>query len=52
MTEKEVGELYIRLASQYESSIDALIAKRLIDTGLATAQYSHFYALAYGVGSR
>ena len=52
MTEKEVGELYIRLAFQYELSIDALLAKGTIDTDLATAQYSHFYTLVYGVGSR
>lgn len=51
MIEEEVGELYIHLASQYESSINALIAKGLIDTDFAIAQYSHFYALTYGVGS-
>ena len=27
MTEKEVGELYTRLAFQYESSIDSLLEK-------------------------
>ena len=37
MTEKEISELYTRLAFQYESAIDILLAKRLIDTELATA---------------
>lgn len=27
MTEKEISELYIRLAFQYESAIDTLLAK-------------------------
>lgn len=43
MTEKEIGELYIRLAFQYESAIDALLAKRLKDTDLATAAKEKFY---------
>ena len=34
MTEKEVGELYTRLAFQYESSIDSLLARRIIDMNL------------------
>jgi len=37
MTEKEISELYVRLAFQYESAIDALFSKGLIDTELATA---------------
>ena len=32
MTEKEVGELYTRLAFQYESSIDSLLARQIIDS--------------------
>lgn len=36
MTEEEISKLYIRLAFQYESAIDALLAKGLIDTDLAT----------------
>jgi hypothetical protein len=36
MTEKEVGELYTRLAAQYEASIDSLLARQIIDTYLAT----------------
>ena len=36
MTEKEVGELYTHLAFQYESSIDSLLARQIIDTDLAT----------------
>ena len=43
MTKEEISELYTRLAFQYESSIDALLAKRLIDTDLATATKEKFY---------
>jgi len=43
MTEKEISELYIRLAFQYESAIDMLFAKRLIDTELATTTKEKFY---------
>ena len=43
MTEKEVGELYTRLAFQYESSIDSLLARRIIDTDLATTLREKFY---------
>ena len=42
MTEKELSELYIRLAFQYESAIDMLLTKRLIDTELATAAKEKF----------
>lgn len=43
MTEKEISELYTRLAFQYESAIDILLTKRLIDTELATATKEKFY---------
>lgn len=43
MTEEEIGELYIRLAFQYESSIEVLLAKGLIDTDLAAATKKKFY---------
>lgn len=43
MTEEEIRKLYIRLAFQYESSIDTLLAKGLIDTDLATATKEQFY---------
>ena len=43
MTEKEVGELYTRLAFQYESSIDSLLVRRIIDTDLATTSKEKFY---------
>lgn len=43
MTEEEIRNLYIRLAFQYESSIDALLTKGLIDTDLATAGKEKFY---------
>lgn len=43
MTKEEISELYTRLAFQYESSIDALLAKGLIDTDLTTATKEKFY---------
>lgn len=43
MTEKDISELYIRLAFQYESAIDMLLAKRLIDKELAAATKEKFY---------
>lgn len=43
MVEKEISELYTRLAFQYESAIDILLTKRLIDTELATATKEKFY---------
>ena len=43
MTEKEIGELYARLAFQYESSIDSLLARRIIDKDLAATSREKFY---------
>ena len=43
MTEKEISELYTRLAFQYESAIDTLLTKRLIDTDFAAAAKERFY---------
>lgn len=43
MTEKEINELYVRLAFQHESAIDTLLAKKLIDMELATAAKEKFY---------
>ncbi len=43
MTEEEISELYTRLAFQYESAIDTLLAKGLIDTELAIATKEKFY---------
>ena len=43
MTEKEIGELYTRWVFQYESSIDSLLARRIIDTDLATTSREKFY---------
>lgn len=43
MTEKEISELYIRLAFYYESAIEALLAKGLIDADLATTTKERFY---------
>lgn len=43
MTEEEIGELYTRLAFQYEASIDSLLARRIIDTALATTSREKFY---------
>lgn len=44
MTVKGVGELYTRLAFQYESSIDSLLARRIIDVDTATTSREKFYA--------
>ena len=43
MTEEEIGELYTRLAFQYESSIDSLLARRIIYTDLATTSREKLY---------
>ena len=43
MTEKEVGELYIRLAFQYESAIGRLLDKKIIDQGLVDRHRKSFY---------
>ena len=43
MTEEEISNLYVRLAFQYESAIDALLTKGLIDTDLAAAAKEKFY---------
>lgn len=43
MTEKEISELYIRLAFYYESAIEALLTKGLIDADLAAATKERFY---------
>ena len=43
MTEEEISELYTRLAFQYESSIDSLLARRIIDVGTATTSREKFY---------
>lgn len=42
MTE-EISNLYVRLAFQYESAIDALLTKGLIDTDLAATAKEKFY---------
>ena len=42
MTEEEISELYTRLAFQYESSIDSLLARRIIYTDLATTSREKF----------
>lgn len=43
MTEKEISELYARLAFQYESGIDVLLAKRVIDADIAAVTKENFY---------
>lgn len=52
MTEEEISELYIRLAFQYESAIDTLLAKGLIDTNFATAAKEKFYNSLNGENCR
>ena len=43
MTEEVISNLYVRLAFQYESAIDALLTKGLIDTDLATTAKEKIY---------
>ena len=43
MNENELRERYIRLAFQYESAIDALLTKGLIDMEAASAAKERFY---------
>lgn len=43
MTEEEISELYTRLAFQYESSIDSLLARQIIDSDIATTSREKFY---------
>ena len=43
MTEKEISEFYTRLAFQYESSIDSLLERRIIDADIANASREKFY---------
>ena len=43
MSENELHERYIRLAFQYESAIDALLTKGLVDVEAASAAKERFY---------
>ncbi len=43
MTSEEIGELYIRIAFQYESALDQLIGKGLIDKDFAGKHKKAFY---------
>ena len=43
MTEEEISSLYVRLAFQYESAIDALLTKGLIDSDFAATAKGKFY---------
>lgn len=43
MAEEIIRELYIRLAFQYESAIDALLTKEVIDQGLVPVVKEKFY---------
>lgn len=43
MREKKLSEMYIRLAFQYESAIDALLSKELVDMEAAVAAKERFY---------
>ena len=43
MNEKEIRKCYIRLAFQYESTIDALLSKGLADMDAAVAAKERFY---------
>lgn len=43
MNENELHERYIRLVFQYESAIDALLIKKLVDIEAAGAAKERFY---------
>lgn len=43
MTSEEIGELYIRIAFQYESALDQLVGKGLIDKNFADKHKKAFY---------
>ena len=43
MTSEEIGELYIRIAFQYESALDQLVGKGLIDKDFADKHKMAFY---------
>ena len=43
MTEEEISSLYVCLAFQYESAIEALLTKGLIDSDLVAAAKEKFY---------
>ncbi len=43
MTEEEIRKLYIRIAFQYESALDQLIDKGIVDTGFADKHKETFY---------
>ena len=43
MTSEEIGELYIRIAFQYESALDQLVSKGLIDKNFADKHKRAFY---------
>ena len=43
MSENELHERYIRLAFQYESAMDALLTRGLVDEEAASAAKERFY---------
>ena len=43
MTEEEIGNLYIRIAFQYESAIGRLFDKKIIDQDLVDRHRKAFY---------
>ena len=43
MTEEEISELYTHLAFQYESSIDSLLVRQIIDSDVAATSREKFY---------
>jgi len=44
MTEEEISKLYIRIAFQYESALDQLVDKGLVDKGFADKHKETFYS--------
>ncbi len=44
MTEEEISKLYIRIAFQYESALDRLVEKGIVDKGFADKYKEIFYS--------
>jgi len=44
MTEEEISKLYIRIAFQYESALDQLVDKRIVDKEFSNKHKESFYS--------
>ena len=48
MTEEGISKLYMRIAFQYESALDQLVGKGLVDKDLADISRNAFYNSSRG----